>query len=104
MGRRILRIFLDGLLEILDALLHAVHRALVPIVAALQVSLMRFGIHRRRRRGRGGGQLELERLRDAAGGPPPGGPPTCGVVPPNLRPERRVVPPSCKAQVWTPVT
>src|SRR3989442_10150678 len=72
MGRRILRIFLDGLLEILDALLHAIHRALVPIVAALQVSLMRFGIHRRPRRGRGGGELQLAPPREAAGEPPLG--------------------------------
>src|SRR3989442_10435579 len=92
MGRRILRIFLDGLLEILDALLHAIHRALVPIVAALQVSLMRFGIHRRPRRGRGGGELELGRPSDAAWGPPPDVPANSGGAPIAPRPDAGVGP------------
>src|SRR5437879_8505499 len=66
---------------------------------------MRFGIHRRRRRGRGGEQLELERLSDAAGDLAMDGQHIGGVALITLSPERSVVPGAEKLRIdaHTPV-
>src|SRR5205807_6228296 len=45
-SERVLLVFLNRLLEILDGILVALDRALVPVVTALQVQLVRLGIVR----------------------------------------------------------